>query len=82
MVGAAINGAPELYKAIIASVPFMDVVTTTFDESTPLTTGEYDGWGNSNKKEYYEYMLSYSSYDQVHWRACPTIYVSAGLYDL
>ena len=69
LIGAVINEAPELYKAVIASVPFVDVVTTMLDESIPLTTGEYDEWGNPNEKEYYEYMLSYSPYDQVRRQA-------------
>ena len=81
LIGAVINEAPELYKAVIASVPFVDVVTTMLDESIPLTTGEYDEWGNPNEKEYYEYMLSYSPYDQVRRQAYPAIYVSAGLHD-
>lgn len=81
LIGAVINEVPELYKAVIASVPFVDVVTTMLDESIPLTTGEYDEWGNPNEKEYYEYMLSYSPYDQVRRQAYPAIYVSAGLHD-
>ncbi len=65
LVGAVVNMAPELFKGVIAAVPFVDVVTTMMDESIPLTTGEYDEWGNPNDKEYYEYMLSYSPYDNV-----------------
>nr|WP_314560807.1 S9 family peptidase [uncultured Capnocytophaga sp.] len=81
LMGAVVNMAPELYKGIIASVPFVDVVTTMLDESIPLTTGEYDEWGNPNDEEYYEYMLSYSPYDQVKAQAYPAMYVSTGLHD-
>lgn len=81
LMGAVINLAPGLYKGIIAAVPFVDVVTTMLDDSIPLTTGEYDEWGNPNKKEYYEYMLSYSPYDNVVAQAYPNMYVSTGLHD-
>lgn len=57
---AVMNTAPKLYNGIIAAVPFVDVVTTILDDTIPLTTGEYDGWGNPNDKEYYDYMKSYS----------------------
>ncbi len=62
LVGAVANMRPDMWKGIIAAVPFVDVVTTMLDESIPLTTGEYDEWGNPNDKEYYDYMLSYSPY--------------------
>ena len=81
LMGAVVNMAPQLYKGVIASVPFVDVVTTMMDESIPLTTGEYDEWGNPNEQEYYEYMLSYSPYDQVKAQAYPAMYVSTGLHD-
>jgi len=81
LMGAVINMAPELYNGVIAAVPFVDVVTTMLDDSIPLTTGEYDEWGNPNEKEYYEYMLSYSPYDQVEAKAYPNMYVSTGLHD-
>ena len=81
LMGAVINLAPELYRGVIASVPFVDVVTTMLDDSIPLTTGEYDEWGNPNQKEYYDYMLSYSPYDQVEAKDYPNLYVSTGLHD-
>ena len=81
LVGAVANISPELYKAIIAHVPFVDVVTTMLDESIPLTTFEYDEWGNPNEKKYYDYMLSYSPYDQVEEQAYPNLLVLTGLHD-
>lgn len=81
LMGAVVNMNPELYKGVIASVPFVDVVTTMLDESIPLTTGEYDEWGNPNDKQYYDYMLSYSPYDQVKKQNYPNMYVSTGLHD-
>ncbi|MHA7844306.1 MAG: S9 family peptidase [Winogradskyella sp.] len=81
LVGAVINMAPELYNGIIAAVPFVDVVTTMLDDSIPLTTGEYDEWGNPNDKLYYEYMKSYSPYDNIEAREYPNILVTAGLHD-
>lgn len=81
LIGAVINMAPELYKGVIAQVPFVDVVTTMLDESIPLTTGEYDEWGNPNSKKYYNYMLSYSPYDNIISQDYPNIYVSTGLHD-
>src|SRR5690554_2320925 len=81
LMGAVANIAPELYNGIIASVPFVDVVTTMLDDSIPLTTGEYDEWGNPNEKQYYDYMLSYSPYDNVKPQAYPNMYVSTGLHD-
>jgi oligopeptidase B len=73
--------APELYNGIIAQVAFVDVVTTMLDETIPLTTGEYDEWGNPNQKKYYNYMLSYSPYDNVVAQNYPNMYVSTGLHD-
>lgn len=81
LMGAVINSAPELYHGVIAQVPFVDVVTTILDESIPLTTGEYDEWGNPNDKEYYDYMLSYSPYDNVKAQDYPHLYVATGLHD-
>lgn len=81
LVGAVINMVPELYNGIIAAVPFVDVVTTMLDDSIPLTTGEYDEWGNPNDKLYYEYMKSYSPYDNIEAREYPNILVTAGLHD-
>ena len=81
LMGAIVNMAPELYNGVIAQVPFVDVVTTMLDDSIPLTTGEYDEWGNPNNKEYYDYMLSYSPYDQVKAQDYPNMYVSTGLHD-
>ena len=81
LMGAIANMAPELFNGIIAQVPFVDVVTTMLDESIPLTTGEYDEWGNPNKKKYYDYMLSYSPYDNVQNIDYPNMYISTGLHD-
>jgi oligopeptidase B len=81
LMGAIVNMAPELYNGVIAQVPFVDVVTTMLDDSIPLTTGEYDEWGNPNDKVYYDYMLSYSPYDQVKAQEYPNMYVSTGLHD-
>lgn len=81
LVGAVANMAPEMWRGIIAQVPFVDVVTTMLDESIPLTTGEYDEWGNPNEKEYYDYMKSYSPYDNVERKAYPAMLVTTGLHD-
>ncbi|WP_407083727.1 S9 family peptidase [Photobacterium leiognathi] len=81
LMGAIANQAPELYCGIAAQVPFVDVVTTMLDESIPLTTNEYDEWGNPNQKEYYEYMLSYSPYDNVGEHDYPNMLVTTGLHD-
>lgn len=81
LMGAVVNMRPDLYKVIIADVPFVDVVTTMLDESIPLTTGEFDEWGNPKEKEYYDYMLSYSPYDQVEAKAYPAMLVTTGLHD-
>jgi oligopeptidase B len=81
LMGAVVNMAPELYHGVIAQVPFVDVVTTMLDDSIPLTTGEYDEWGNPNKKDYYDYMLSYSPYDNVKDQSYPNMFVSTGLHD-
>jgi len=81
LMGAVVNLAPELYNGIIAQVPFVDVITTMLDETIPLTTGEYDEWGNPNVKKYYDYMVSYSPYDNVKKQNYPNMYVSTGLHD-
>ncbi|MCE2496647.1 MAG: S9 family peptidase [Flavobacteriales bacterium] len=81
LMGAVINLSPETYNGVIAAVPFVDVVTTMLDESIPLTTGEYDEWGNPNEKEYYDYILSYSPYDQVEAEDYPNMLVTTGLHD-
>jgi oligopeptidase B len=81
LMGAIVNLAPELYNGIIAQVPFVDVITTMLDDSIPLTTGEYDEWGNPNVKKYYNYMASYSPYDNVKKQKYPNMYVSTGLHD-
>ncbi|TDP61122.1 S9 family peptidase [Flavobacterium dankookense] len=81
LMGAILNMAPNLYNGVIAQVPFVDVVTTMLDDSIPLTTGEYDEWGNPNVKKYYNYMLSYSPYDNVVAQNYPNIYIATGLHD-
>ncbi|MCA0349117.1 MAG: S9 family peptidase [Bacteroidetes bacterium] len=81
LMGAIINMAPNLYKGVIAQVPFVDVVTTMLDDSIPLTTSEYDEWGNPNQKKYYDYMKRYSPYDNVVAQDYPNIYISTGLHD-
>ena len=81
LIGAVINNAPELYHGAIADVPFVDVITTMLDDTIPLTTSEYDEWGNPNEKEYFEYMLSYSPYDQVTSTSYPNLLVTTGLHD-
>ena len=81
LMGGVANMAPEDYKVIVAQVPFVDVVTTMLDASIPLTTFEYDEWGNPAQKQYYDYMLSYSPYDQVAAKAYPALYVGTGLWD-
>ncbi|MEP5338669.1 MAG: S9 family peptidase [Algibacter sp.] len=81
LMGAIINMNPELYNGILAAVPFVDVVTTMLDDTIPLTTGEYDEWGNPNDKTYYDYMKSYSPYDNVEAIAYPNMLVTTGLHD-
>lgn len=81
LMGVIVNLAPELYNGIVAQVPFVDVITTMLDESIPLTTGEYDEWGNPNEKVYYDYIKSYSPYDNVEDKDCPTLLITAGLHD-
>lgn len=81
LMGAIINSDPSLYKGIIAQVPFVDVVTTMLDENIPLTTGEYEEWGDPREKEYYDYILSYSPYDNIKEQDYPAMLVTAGLHD-
>ncbi len=81
LMGAISNMRPELFKGIVAEVPFVDAVTTMLDSSIPLTTGEYDEWGDPNQKEYYDYMLSYSPYDNVEKKAYPAMLITGGLHD-
>jgi oligopeptidase B len=81
LMGAIVNMEPLLYNGIIAAVPFVDVVTTMLDDSIPLTTGEYDEWGNPNEVLYYEYMKSYSPYDNVVAQPYPNMLVTTGLHD-
>ncbi|TVZ13916.1 S9 family peptidase [Maribacter sp. MAR_2009_72] len=81
LMGAIINMQPDLYNGVIAAVPFVDVVTTMLDDSIPLTTGEYDEWGNPNEKGFYEYMKSYSPYDNVKAQNYPNMLVTTGLHD-
>ncbi|WP_299781135.1 S9 family peptidase [uncultured Formosa sp.] len=81
LMGAIINMNPELYNGVLAAVPFVDVVTTMLDDTIPLTTGEYDEWGNPNEETYYKYMKSYSPYDNVEPKAYPNMLVTTGLHD-
>ena len=81
LVGAVMNMAPELYNGMIAAVPFVDVVTTMLDETIPLTTSEYDEWGNPNEEKFYNYILSYSPYDNVSKINYPNLLVTTGLHD-
>ncbi len=81
LMGVLINISPETFNGILAAVPFVDVITTMLDDSIPLTTSEYDEWGNPNEKEFYEYMLSYSPYDQIKTQKYPHILVTTGLHD-
>jgi len=81
LMGAVVNMAPEIYNGVIASVPFVDVVTTMLDDNIPLTTGEYDEWGNPNDIEYYNYMKSYSPYDNVSEIEYPNMLITTGYHD-
>ena len=81
LMGVILNEAPFLYKSVIASVPFVDVITTMLDKSIPLTTGEYDEWGNPNFEKYYNYIISYSPYDNVKKQDYPNIMVTSGYHD-
>jgi oligopeptidase B len=81
LMGAVANMAPELFAGVVAHVPFVDVVTTMLDESIPLTTAEWDEWGDPHDPVFYEYMLSYSPYDQVEAKGYPAMMVTTGLHD-
>jgi oligopeptidase B len=81
LVGAVANMRPDLFNGIVAQVPFVDVVSTMLDASIPLTTGEYDEWGNPNIKEYYDYIKSYSPYDNVTGQSYPAMLVTTGYFD-
>jgi oligopeptidase B len=81
LMGAVVNQCPECYRGVLAGVPFVDVVTTMLDESIPLTSNEFDEWGNPKEKRYYDYMLSYSPYDNVERKAYPAMLVTTGLWD-
>ncbi len=81
LIGAVANKAPHLYKGMIAQVPFVDVLTTMLDDEIPLTTGEYDEWGNPNDVAYYHYIKAYSPYDNVSAQAYPNLYISTGFHD-
>ncbi|WP_158861432.1 S9 family peptidase [Lunatibacter salilacus] len=81
LMGTVINWRPDLFKGVVAAVPFVDVVTTMLDETIPLTTGEFDEWGNPKEKSYYDYMLSYSPYDNVKKQDYPHLLITTGLHD-
>ncbi len=81
LMGVVANERPDLWAGVVAQVPFVDVVTTMLDDSIPLTTGEYDEWGNPNVKEYYEYILGYSPYDRVKAQGYPNMLITTGLHD-
>jgi oligopeptidase B len=81
LIGAVVNMRPDLWKGVLARVPFVDVVTTMLDDSIPLTTAEYDEWGNPNDPVYFDYMLSYSPYDQIQPKAYPNILITTGFHD-
>ncbi|MGV4414842.1 S9 family peptidase [Chryseobacterium sp. T1] len=81
LMGAVMNYNPELFNGIVAQVPFVDVVTTMLDDTIPLTTGEYDEWGNPNEKEYYDYMKSYSPYDNIEAKDYPNTLITTGFHD-
>jgi len=81
LMGAVVNMRPELWRGVIAAVPFVDVITTMLDETIPLTTGEFDEWGNPKDKEYYDYIKSYSPYDNIEKKDYPNMLVTTGLHD-
>jgi len=81
LMGAVVNMRPDLWNGVIAAVPFVDVITTMSDASIPLTTNEYDEWGNPTNKESYDYMKSYSPYDNIEKKAYPNMLVTTGLHD-
>ena len=81
LMGAIVNMRPDLWKGIVSAVPFVDVVTTMLDDSIPLTTGEYDEWGNPNEEKYYHYIKSYSPYDNIESKDYPSMLITTGLHD-
>jgi oligopeptidase B len=81
LMGAITNMRPDLWKGVLAGVPFVDVITTMLDPSIPLTSGEWDEWGDPRKKDYYDYMLSYSPYDNVESKDYPAMLVTTGYHD-
>jgi len=81
LLGTVINMKPDLFNGLIVAVPFVDVITTMLDDKIPLTTGEYDEWGNPNEKQFYKYILSYSPYDNIKKFNCPNLLVSTGIHD-
>ena len=81
MIGAVVNMRPDLFKGVVADVPFVDVINTMLDASIPLTVVEYEEWGNPNEKEYFDYMMSYSPYDNVTNKDYPDMLITAGLND-
>ncbi len=80
-MGAVINMQPQLFKGVIAQVPFVDLINTMLDPYIPLTTSEYAEWGNPSDKTYYDYMLSYSPYDNIQSKAYPNLLVTASYHD-
>ena len=81
LMGAVVNMAPQLYHGVIAAVPFVDVITTMLDETIPLTTNEWNEWGDPHEKAAYDYMLSYSPYDNVTAQDYPNLMITSGLHD-
>ena len=81
LMGAVVNERPDLYQAIVSQVPFVDVINTMLDDTLPLTTGEYEEWGNPNEEEYYNYILSYSPYDNIKAQDYPHMLVTGGIND-
>lgn len=81
LMGAVTNMRPDLYRTVVAQVPFIDVINTMLDDTLPLTTGEYEEWGNPNQEEYYNYMLSYSPYDNIEAKNYPNILITGGIND-
>jgi oligopeptidase B len=81
LMGAVINMEPDMWKGVVSAVPFVDVITTMLDETIPLTTGEYDEWGNPNEKAAYDYIKSYSPYDNIEAKSYPAMLVTTGLHD-
>jgi oligopeptidase B len=81
LMGAIMNMRPDLFHGVVAQVPFVDVVTTMLDPNIPLTTGEYDEWGDPNKQQFYDYMLSYSPYDNLESKSYPHLLVTSGFHD-